>query len=260
MSGAELSRNVERIGHLDIPGGGQVVVHGQHAFIGHMKPPHGTSIVDVSDPRRPRLVASIDLDGDASHTHKVRVVGDLMYTNVEQNNRHFLRKGERLPGLRKSAQEEGRTAIDAELASALGVAESDIAELDAARERGYEDGGFRVYDIADPAHPREVSRWHMPGQHVAAGEVPDWPGQNNRLHHAMRVGDEFWAAVWFAGVRVLDASDIASWTVATDSVANAAPGATPADTLEAIYLSEISDAAGSGNFVFEFVEIGVDWR
>ena len=52
-----LARNVRRIGHLDLPGGGQVVVDGDYAYVGHMKPPHGTSILDVSDPARPRVVA-----------------------------------------------------------------------------------------------------------------------------------------------------------------------------------------------------------
>jgi hypothetical protein len=253
-----LARNIRRVGHIDIPGGGQIVVAGNHAFVGHMKPPDGTSIIDVSDPRSPRVVARIDLPDDTSHTHKVRVVGDLMYTNVEQNDRHFLRKGERLPGLRgELAATLGRPARDDELAAELGVKASDIAVLDAARERGYRDGGFKIYDIsqpgrprqtaykltggigvhrfdaderyayistemdgyvgnilvvydvADPTSPAEVSRWHMKGQHVAGGETPTWKGQEVRLHHAMRVGDEVWAAVWQAGIRVIDVSDIA---------------------------------------------------
>ena len=54
-----LARNVTRVSRLEIPGGGQVVVQGHHAFVGHMKPPHGTSIVDVKDPRHPRVVATI---------------------------------------------------------------------------------------------------------------------------------------------------------------------------------------------------------
>jgi hypothetical protein len=48
----------------------------------------------------------------------------------------------------------------------------------------------------------------MPGQHLAGAEKPTWKGYKNRLHHAMRVGDEMWAAVWHAGFRVLDVSDI----------------------------------------------------
>ncbi|MBI2586625.1 MAG: RNA polymerase subunit sigma-70 [Rhodospirillales bacterium] len=252
-----LARNIRRIGHLNIPGGGQVVVDGRYAYIGHMKPPHGTTIIDISNAKKPKVISTIALADDYSHTHKVRVVGDLMYTNVEQNNRHFLRLGDQLPDIRrKLGKKLGRGPTDAEAAASLGVSADDVAELDAARERGYEDGGFRIYDISDrakpklihhqktfgfgvhrfdvderyayistemqgyvgnilviydmtnPAKPREVSRWWMPGQHVAGGEKPTWKGYRNRLHHALRVGNELWAAVWHAGFRVIDVSDI----------------------------------------------------
>jgi hypothetical protein len=253
----KLSHNIRRVGVLDIPGGGQVVVEGSYAYVGHMKPPYGTTIVDISDPANPEIVSQIMLEDDDSHTHKVRVVDDIMITNVEQNRRHFLRKGERLPDLRMTL--EGRNGVaptDTELASELGVEPGQIAELDAARERGYRDGGFKIYDISDrahpkllhhertfgfgvhrfdmdqnyayistemegyignilviydiqdPAHPKEVSRWHMPGQHLAGGETPTWEGYKNRLHHALRVGDELWASVWQAGFRIIDVSDI----------------------------------------------------
>jgi hypothetical protein len=40
---------LKHLAKLNIPGGGQVVAEGDHAYIGHMGPPDGTSIVDVSD-------------------------------------------------------------------------------------------------------------------------------------------------------------------------------------------------------------------
>lgn len=49
------ARNCKLLGHLDIPGGGQVVVQGGYVYIDHLKAPLGTSIVDVSDPKHPRL-------------------------------------------------------------------------------------------------------------------------------------------------------------------------------------------------------------
>ena len=104
MSTQPLAHNVRRLGHLDLPGGGQVVVQGDHAFIGHMKPPHGTTIVDIKDPTKPEVVAQIELADSYSHTHKVRVVGDLMYVNVEQNERHFLRKAQRSPACARSSR------------------------------------------------------------------------------------------------------------------------------------------------------------
>lgn len=245
----EFSRNIRRLGYLDIPGGGQVVVQGDYAYVGHMKPPHGTSIIDVSYPASPRVVSHID-PPEWSHTHKVRVAGDLMITNVEQDRRHFLRKGTKIAGLRAQGMD------DAAVAAELKVEVSDIPVLEEALERGYDGGGFRVwdisdksapkllsyvrthgfgvhrfdmdenyayistemegyvgnilviYDLADPSNPTEISRWHMPGQHVAKGETPTGVGYSHRLHHAMRCGDEFWAAVWHAGMRVLDASDL----------------------------------------------------
>ena len=48
----------------------------------------------------------------------------------------------------------------------------------------------------------------MPGQHIAGGEKPTWPGRQHRLHHALRFGDRLWAGCWHGGVRVIDVSDI----------------------------------------------------
>ncbi|MFZ0067983.1 MAG: RNA polymerase subunit sigma-70, partial [Pseudolabrys sp.] len=80
-----MARHVKRLGHLDLPGSGQVTVAGQHAYVGHIpnKQNLGTSIVDISDPQNPHLVATVTLDDPASHSHKVRVVGDLMVVNHE---------------------------------------------------------------------------------------------------------------------------------------------------------------------------------
>ena len=73
---------------------------------------------------------------------------------------------------------------------------------------GYIGNILVIYDISEPKNIHEVSRWWMPGQHLAGGEKPTWNGYKNRLHHAMRVGDELWASVWNAGLCVIDISDI----------------------------------------------------
>lgn len=74
---------------------------------------------------------------------------------------------------------------------------------------GYVGNILVIYDMRDPARPEEVGRWWMPGQHIAGGETPSWPGQQHRLHHALRHGDRLYAAVWYAGCRIIDISDIA---------------------------------------------------
>ena len=256
---AQLARNVRRVSHLDLPGGGQVTVAGNYAYVGHIpnKQQLGTSILDVSDPRSPRIVAQIRLDDPESHSHKARVIGDLMIVNHERNMTAIGRRAEELPRLRAQLREKlGRDPTHAELAEKLGIKASDIPVVEAAEVKPYEQGGFKIYDVSDrtkpkliahqrtggigvhrfdmdadyayistemrgyvgnilvvydirnPARPEEVSHWWVPGQHVAGGEKPSWAGKRNRLHHALRFGDELWAGCWHAGVRVIDVADI----------------------------------------------------
>jgi len=73
---------------------------------------------------------------------------------------------------------------------------------------GYVGNILVIYDLRDPRKPQEVSRWWMPGQHVAGGETPTWSGRRQRLHHALRFGDEMWASCWHAGFWVVDVSDL----------------------------------------------------
>ncbi len=143
-----LSQNTQSLSHLDIEGGGQIVVSDGYAYIGHMKPPHGTSIVDISDPRKPRVTARLETSS-WSHTHKVRVCGDIMITNVEQDRRHFLRRqAQRLIDSRQSLSISlGREPEPSELADAIGLTLDDLGDLKSALERGYDEGGFKVWDI-----------------------------------------------------------------------------------------------------------------
>src|ERR1700747_2130523 len=73
---------MKHLSKLDIPGGGQVVAEGGWAYVGHMSPPLGTSILDVSDPKKPRIVSEISVPAH-THSHKVRVHGDIMLVNNE---------------------------------------------------------------------------------------------------------------------------------------------------------------------------------
>ena len=78
-----IRKNVRQIGRTDVAGGGQVVVENGYAFVGHMDPPHGTTILDVKDPKHPKIVAEIEIP-QGVHSHKVRVSGDIMLVNLER--------------------------------------------------------------------------------------------------------------------------------------------------------------------------------
>jgi hypothetical protein len=149
--------NVKKIGHVDIPGGGQVVVQGTRAYIGHMDPPHGTSIVDVSDAARPKVLSTLEVASD-NHSHKVRVSGDIMLINNEAHRRHQMWGGAKIPATRTRLENElGRPPTDAELAQALNYKVEDLPALIKAAGEVYDSGGLRIYNVSDPRNPRELS-------------------------------------------------------------------------------------------------------
>src|SRR3954463_14562293 len=97
---APLARTVKRLSHVEVPGAGQVYVAGDHAYIGHVPNPQsvGTSVVDVSDPRKPRIVSQIRMEDPDSHSHKARVIGDIMIVNHERNMSAIGRRAPRTIG------------------------------------------------------------------------------------------------------------------------------------------------------------------
>ncbi|HLW46352.1 MAG TPA: hypothetical protein VKW09_01110 [bacterium] len=203
-----------RIGFLDIPGGGQVVVEGRWAYIGHMAPPHGTSIVDVSDPRAPRAVAQVSVPGNI-HSHKVRVLGDLMLVNHER----YPPAGAAVPdgpavGLvlydiadRTNPRPAGRFPT-----AARGVHRFDLAGTRvflSTEWEGFSTNILTIVDVARPAHPELVSQWWLPGQHVAAGERPP-AGGHYWVHLVLARGERAYAACGRAGAVIIDIADVRS--------------------------------------------------
>jgi hypothetical protein len=155
-----LAQNVTRLSRLELPGAGQVYVDGQYAYVGHIPNQQqlGTSIVDISDPRKPSIVSQIHLDDPESHSHKARVIGDIMIVNSERNMTGIGRKADELPKLRTQLRDAlGRDPTHAELADKLGVHTSDIPAVEAQEKNPYRNGGFKIYDVSNRAKPRLIA-------------------------------------------------------------------------------------------------------
>ena len=154
-----LAHNVRRLGHLDLAGAGQVTAAGSHAYVGHIpNQDHlGTSIIDISEPSQPRVVATVTLDDHESHSHKVRVAGDIMIVNHERNMSKIGRRAEQLPAARRALAEElKREPTRSEIAARMSVTEDDLRMLEEFEQRGYHNGGFKVYDVSNPAQPKLI--------------------------------------------------------------------------------------------------------
>ena len=157
----ELTHRTRRVSYLDIPGAGQVYVDGDYAYIGQLpnKQHLGTSIVDIKDPNNPKIVSTITLDDHGSHSHKARVIGDIMIVNHERNMTSMGRRAEELPAARARLTERlGRAPNKSDLATELGVDDADIDEIEKAEAEGYDRGGFKIYDVSDRTMPRQIAR------------------------------------------------------------------------------------------------------
>src|SRR5438309_1800802 len=82
------SLNMRLVGQTDLNGHGDCMhinVKDGFAYIGHMGESRvGTSVVDVSDPSRPRVVKQLETPV-GTHSHKVQVVGDVLLVNYERS-------------------------------------------------------------------------------------------------------------------------------------------------------------------------------
>ena len=179
-------RGVEFVGYHDLAGrpGFKMAMqrHGDrwYLYLGHLWH-RGWSILDVTDPRSPRLCRFLEGPAD-TWTIQVQVADGRMVTALEKPNEGW--------GIEPGRPfEEGAyiwdVAQDPEDPQLLGhwrtggtgthrnfYAGGDLAYMTANPE-GYVGHLLAVVDIGDPARPTEIGRWWWPGQHVAGGEKPE---------------------------------------------------------------------------------------
>ena len=202
--------NLKHIGHLDLPGGGQVSVKDGIAYVGHMAPPIGTSIVDVSNPKAPRVLAQLEVP-PTTHSHKARVTDHLLVVNYERykTTPEPMRPGFRILDVSSPSRPREIAFVET---GGIGVHRFDLDSHYAyvsTELEGYLGAITAVYDLADPTNAKEVGRWWLPGQWTAGGERPDWRGDHHRTHHPLRWDNRLYIGCWFGGFAIVDATDLA---------------------------------------------------
>ena len=218
MSSSVKSLNINHISHHGLNGhgnGGQVQVSRRgdnyYAFIGHMRD-MGTSIVDVTDPVKSRLVSQLPVPVN-THSHKIRVSGDVMLVNREQSGSgQPFEAGLRFYDITEvehpkevSFFETGGRGVHKFWVDSAEKLAYISTELD-----GYLGAVFMIVDYNDPYNPFEVSRWWLKGQWTGGGETPSWDRDeySYRHHHPIVLGDRAYLGYWDAGYIILDVSDI----------------------------------------------------
>lgn len=200
-----------QISYLDCPGGGQVWVEGQTLFIGHMRPPDGTTIVDVSDPAHPRTLARIEMPR-GWHSHKVRVANDIMVVNHERQGQEGAPEFGGGLGIYDVSRPHEPRLITKWKTQGKGVHRFDFdgryAYISPTVE-GYVGNIVMILDLKDPSKPEEVGRWWIPGQWHAGGEEYPWEDWvPPRCHHPLRRGERLYVSYWHHGFFILDIADM----------------------------------------------------
>ncbi len=219
MVKGEQAKGVRLVGRSDLGGWGdasQVVVQGHIACVaaigdrGH----EGTTILEVADPRRPKVLSQIPAP-PGTHSHKVQLWGDLMFVNNERLKNY--QGTDFVPGLRVydiSTPTQPR-ALPPIVTGGVGVhrfridRERGLALLPTGEE-GYLDKLLWIVDIKEPTKPRLISKWWLPGQWTAGGEISlAAPGERFAAHGPPWIeGPYLYLAYWDAGFVILDVSDL----------------------------------------------------
>jgi hypothetical protein len=218
------AHNMTLVGHVDIAGGGQAWIDGTTLYVGHMDAPHGTTIVDVADPRSPRVLATLSVPA-GYHSHKVRVANNTMIVNHERLSRDadpdfggglgiYDVCDPARPVLRTKWKTDGKGVHRFSFDGRYAYISPTVA--------GYRGNIVMILDLIDPAHPVEAGRWWMPGQWEAGGEEAGPPPSISRCHHPLRQGDRLYVSYWHGGGAILDISDLAKPTLVARIDTNAA--------------------------------------
>jgi hypothetical protein len=190
----------------------------------------GASIVDVSDPERPRVVSRIKNDPSVQSQY-IDVLGNTLVVNqeaVREPKPTTWEAGIRLFDISDPTKPREVGFFKTDGPPRRGVhgfwlhedqKQGQFAFISTTKE-GYFGNILIIVDINDPANPKEVSRWWYPGQWTAGGEKPgeNWIDDGGlreglpkiwvSLHDITTYKDRAYLSYRDQGVVILDVSDI----------------------------------------------------
>jgi hypothetical protein len=196
----------------------QVIRSGDALYVGHTGTSGaGTSILNVSDPSAPKLIAQWDAP-EHTHNHKVQVANGLLLVNHERYPyKSSDSAGSHSAGLAIYDLDDpfhprqlGFWHSGGKGVHRIVYTGGRYAHLSATPE-GFLDRIWIVIDLSDPSHPREATRWWVPGQRI--DEEPakaDSTGEKHRVaaHHALIANGIAYLGYDDSNLVVLDVSDM----------------------------------------------------
>lgn len=210
------ARGLTLVGHSDLLGKGdgmQLMRNGDALYVGHMGDfGVGTSVLDVSDLRRPRVVRQLAAPARA-HAHKVQLAEGLLLVNNERYPYDATdpeRTGIVVYDVTDpfAPREIGRLHVDGWGVHRIWWAGGRYAYASARGRPGTHGASLITVDLADPERPRLHAEWCLPEQRR---DDPDpgirAPRRYPSCHHAIVRGDRAYAGWFDGGVVILRVDD-----------------------------------------------------
>jgi hypothetical protein len=195
-------------------------------WIAHESPPKNVTAVDVTDPRRPRLVVQTDLPHARMRSNSLDLVGDLLAVAYQTTEPGMTPAGFELFDVADPVRPRSVAFFDASGPTSRGVhhlwwvdgayVHMSAGAPDFVPRNRRDDQCYRIVDVRDPSRPREAGRWWLPGTREGDPEAP--PPRHPRFDTGFRAHntnvypqrpDRAYVAYIDGGAFVLDIADMA---------------------------------------------------
>lgn len=194
-------------------------------FVAHESAPRNFTAVDVTDPRRPEVVCTVDLPHPGVRSNSLAVCGELMAVAYQVSRPGEGPAGVEIFDVSDPAQPRSAGFFDTSGPYSRGThfvwfvdgehafLSTGMADFEPTDPR--DDQLVLVLDLRDPSRPREMGRWWLPGTRRGDAEPP--PRRHHRFDQGFRAHnvnvypqrpDRAYVGYLDAGVIVLDLSDL----------------------------------------------------
>jgi hypothetical protein len=151
-------------------------------WIAHESAPKNVTAVDVSDPRKPAMIAQLALPHERMRSNSLDLVGDMLVVAYQTAERGASPAGVQMFDVSDPAAPRPIAFFDASGPHSRGVHHlwfvdgayihmSSGAE-DFVPRNPKDDQCYRIIDVREPTRPHEVGRWWLPGAREGDAEPP----------------------------------------------------------------------------------------
>ncbi len=151
-------------------------------WLAHESAPKNFTAVDVSDPRAPRVVVQTDLPHAQMRSNSLEVAGELMAVAYQVSKFGLQPAGFELFDISVPERPRSLSMFDASGPRSRGchqlwfvdgkTVHMACADPELTPRNPKDDQVYRIVDVGNPAKPRAVGRWHLPGTMEGDDEAP----------------------------------------------------------------------------------------